>query len=150
ERTTAKNGREPDTGSPGRSAKARGRHWPEGSTPSPSAGSCPGGETESSRASNAGFQVRILAGVLGLRISDCGLRIEDDESGRLQSAIRNRQSAIDLIPWPSGDGASPTRRRSVVRVHPGSLPPRGDRRSPWCSGFARDSVTVAVAGSTPP
>ena len=47
---------------------------------------------KSSLASNEVFRVRILAGVL-----------------------------VGEVPWSSGQGASPTRRRSVVRFHPGLL-----------------------------
>ena len=100
------NGREPDTGSPGRSAKARGRHWPEGSTPSPSAGRRPGGETDH----HSALRTRHSRFESWLGYSECGMR-----SSRPSSGI-----------------------------------PHSGRCSPWCSGFARDAVTVEVVGSTPP
>ncbi len=70
----------------------------------------------------------------------------------LKSALRFRHSPLDMILWPSGEGVSPTRRRAVVRLHPGSLLTAevSDGCSLWCSGFARGTVNAEVAGSIPP
>ena len=65
-----------------------------------------------------------------------------------------------LVLWPSGKGSSLTRRRSVVRVHPGSLETRhceflsqrchsettGPRRA---ARSARHPVKVEIVGSNP-
>ena len=40
---------------------------------------------------------------------------------------------VHMVLWPSGEGSSLTRRRSVVRVHPGLLRPRYANRQ---SGLA--------------
>src|SRR5207244_1653416 len=81
-------------------------------------------------ASTVAFRVRVLAGVLGS--AERGIRNQNPSHASIpHSAFRNPNSALPLILWPRGNGASLTRRRAVVRVHPGSLrPPRVGRPRP--------------------
>lgn len=133
-------GWEPDNGLPGRTANAVCVIRNEGSTPSPSARAlvvkrnhatlrtwCSWFKSRLGYFTNAErFRVRNAERERGIQDSQIlsSFRIPN-------SALRTRKhSALDLIPWPSGDGTSLTRRRAVVRVHPGSL----NACSPWCSG----------------
>ena len=49
---------------------------------------------------------------------------EDTGSARRKSECKSRWVHLNTVLWPSGEGSSLTRRRSVVRVHPGLLRPR--------------------------
>jgi hypothetical protein len=137
-----RNGREPDTGSPGRSAKARGRRWPEGSTPSPSAEE---GKREKEKSSDQST-LRLSLFPFSLFPSHAPV-VKRIITPRFERGIPGSNPG-----WGTSDPVAQRRRRLPDAEEIGGSSPPGitDRRSPWCSGFARDSVKVEVVGSTPP
>ena len=111
----------------------------EGSTPLPSA-HAPVVKRTSCLASNEAFRVRLLAGVVGQRQSAAAV-------GRTDCPLPLPTATDPTVPWSSGQGASPTRRRSVVRFHPGLLT---DGLPDLATGLAWNaSEPQGLVGSTP-